>query len=313
MLKDLEQRLKEIDKQIQEVESSQEEADLLYKKQLLSTKQELIDHAWSNMNAFDRVYLARHPKRQGTLTYVKALFRDIFEVQGDRLFREDGSIYCAIATFREQPVTVIAQRKGRTLEENLTCNFGMPNPEGYRKVQRVVAQAEKFNRPIITFIDTPGAYPGLEAEQRGQGEAIARCLAQFSGLTVPVIAIITGEGGSGGALAIGVANRVIMLENAIYSILSPEGFATILWKDGSRAAEAAEKMKLSAKELREFGVADYLVSEGVGGVMKNERYVLRQLDKILRFELNKYKKMSGSSIQRERYTKYRNMGNVLRG
>ena len=176
----------------------------------------------------EKVKIARDPGRPGTADFISALFTDFFEQRGDRQCREDGSILGGIARFHGRPVTVIGHRKGKNLEENLKCNFGMPGPEGYRKAQRLMRQAEKFGRPIITFVDTPGAYPGKEAEERGQGEAIAQCLALMSSLTVPVISIITGEGGSGGALALAVANRVLMLEHAVYSVLSPEGFASIL-------------------------------------------------------------------------------------
>ena len=192
----------------------------------------------SKLTPAQRVALARHPERPGTADFIKHLFTDFFEQRGDRLCAEDGSILGGVALFHGKPVTVIGHRKGRSLEENLSLHFGMPSPEGYRKAQRLMLQAEKFRRPVITFIDTPGAYPGLEAEARGQAEAIARTLALSSRLTVPIVSVVTGEGGSGGALALGVGNRVLMLENAVYSVLSPEGFAAILWKDASRSDEA---------------------------------------------------------------------------
>ena len=195
-----------------------------------------------------RVALARHQGRPGTADFIAALITDFFEQRGDRLCGDDGSILGGVGLFHGKPVTVIGHRKGKTLEEHMAYNFGMPSPEGYRKAQRLLRQAEKFHRPVITFIDTSGAYPGLEAEARGQGEAIAQTLALMSALTVPVISVVTGEGGSGGALALGVGNRVLMLENAVYSVLSPEGFASILWKDASRSAEACEVMKLTAAE-----------------------------------------------------------------
>ena len=190
--------------------------------------------------AAERVALARHPQRPNITDYIDGLFTDFFEQRGDRACREDPAILGGIALFHGRPVTVIGTRKGKTLEENLRCNFGMPGPEGYRKALRLMKQAEKFRRPIFTFIDTAGAYPGLEAEEHGQGEAIARNLFEMSRLTVPVIAVVTGEGNSGGALALAVADRVLMLENAVYAILSPEGFASILWKAAQRSGEAAE-------------------------------------------------------------------------
>ena len=204
--------------------------------------------------AAERVALARHPQRPNITDYIDGLFTDFFEQCGDRACREDPAILGGIALFHGRPVTVIGTRKGKTLEENLRCNFGMPGPEGYRKALRLMKQAEKFRRPIFTFIDTAGAYPGLEAEEHGQGEAIARNLFEMSRLTVPVIAVVTGEGNSGGALALAVADRVLMLENAVYAILSPEGFASILWKDAQRSGEAAELMKLTAPELKKLGV-----------------------------------------------------------
>lgn len=312
MIKELENRINEIDSRLHDLGEPISRADELYRDQLLKTKQELMESSWENLSASDRVYLARHPRRQNAKVYINALFSDFFELHGDRLYAEDRSILCGIARFKDIPVTVIAQIKGKSLEENLVYNFGMPNPEAYRKVQRVIMQAEKFNRPIITFIDTPGAYPGLEAERRGQGEAIAKTIAMFSSLSVPVISIVVGEGGSGGALAIGVANKLIMLENAIYSILSPEGFATILWKDSSRADEAAAKMMLCAEDLKKFEVADYIVAEGIGGVMENEIKVLNSIDRILNYELHRYKKLSGIAISKERYEKYRKIGNIIK-
>ena len=204
----------------------------------------------ADYTAAQRVALARHAGRPGTADYIAALFTDFFEQKGDRRCREDPSILGGIARYRGLPVTVLGHRKGRDRAENLKVNFGMPGPEGYRKAQRLMRQAEKFGRPVITFVDTPGAYPGPEAEARGQGEAIASTLALMSGLRVPVLTVVTGEGGSGGALALAVANRVLMLENAVYSVLSPEGFAAILWKDAARSSEAAEAMKLTARDLK---------------------------------------------------------------
>ena len=217
------------------------------------------------LTAAQRVAIARHPQRPNITDYIQALFTDFFEQKGDRLCGEDAAILGGVALYHGRPVTVIGTRKGKTLEENLKCNFGMPNPEGYRKALRLMRQAEKFRRPILTFIDTSGAYPGLEAEAHGQGEAIARNLYEMSRLTVPVIALITGEGNSGGALALGVANRVLMLENSVYAILSPEGFASILWKDSAGHEEACELMKLTAPDLLELGVIDGIIPEPEGG------------------------------------------------
>ena len=213
------------------------------------------------MDAWDRVEIARNPKRKTSLDYIEKIFDEFIELHGDRQFKDDKAIVCGLAKIGKQNFTVIAEQKGRTTKENIERNFGMPNPESYRKGIRFMKQAEKFHRPVITFIDTKGAYPGIGAEERGQGEAIASSMLQMASLTVPTISIIIGEGSSGGALALGLGNKVIMLENAIYSILSPEGYASILWKDSSRAKEAAEKMKLTAKDLKELKVIDKIINE----------------------------------------------------
>ena len=223
------------------------------------------------------------------------------------LGKEDGSIMGGIALFHGTPVTIAGHKKGNNLEENLTCNFGMPGPEGYRKALRLMKQAERFGRPVITFIDTPGAYPGLEAEQYGQSQAIAENLAIMSTLKVPVIAIVTGEGSSGGALAIGVANSVLMLENAIYSILSPEGFASILWKDSTKKEQASEYMRLTAQDLLELGVIDRIVKEPKGGAHRNPGKLYDVLDLMLTRELISYEGKSGNELQKHRYKKFRLM------
>lgn len=262
----------------------------------------------NELTAAQRVALARHPERPGTAEFIEHLFTDFFEQRGDRLCAEDGSILGGIALFHGKPVTVIGHRKGRSLEQNLAFHFGMPSPEGYRKAQRLMLQAEKFHRPIITFIDTPGAYPGLEAEARGQGEAIARNLYEMSRLTVPVIALITGEGNSGGALALGVANRVLMLENSVYAILSPEGFASILWKDSARHEEACELMKLTAPDLLELGVIDGIIPEPEGGAHLAPAAHMRQVDRALSRCLAELSKESGAALAAGRYQKFRRMG-----
>ena len=258
--------------------------------------------------AAERVALARHPQRPNITDYIDGLFTDFFEQRGDRARREDPAILGGIALFHGRPVTVIGTRKGKTLEENLRCNFGMPGPEGYRKALRLMKQAEKFRRPIFTFIDTAGAYPGLEAEEHGQGEAIARNLFEMSRLTVPVIAVVTGEGNSGGALALAVADRVLMLENAVYAILSPEGFASILWKDAQRSGEAAELMKLTAPELKKLGVIDGIVREPEGGAQTNHGEMLRSMDRVLLRELTPLLKESGTALAEQRCRKFRAMG-----
>ena len=261
------------------------------------------------LTAAQRVAIARHPQRPNITDYIQALFTDFFEQKGDRLCGEDAAILGGVALYHGRPVTVIGTRKGKTLEENLKCNFGMPNPEGYRKALRLMRQAEKFRRPILTFIDTSGAYPGLEAEAHGQGEAIARNLYEMSRLTVPVIALITGEGNSGGALALGVANRVLMLENAVYSVLSPEGFASILWKDAGRADEAAGVMKLTAADLLRLGVADQVIPEPEGGAHNDPKAVFAAVDRALTRHLGQL--LREKDLSAHRYQKFRAMGAVL--
>ena len=261
----------------------------------------------ADLSAADRVYLARHPKRPHIDDFIEHLFTDFFEQKGDHLYDEDASIYGGIARYKGMPVTVLGHREGRTMEENIRFNFGMPRPEGYRKALRLMEQAEKFGRPIITFIDTPGAYPGMEAEEHGQGEAIARNLAAMSSLHVPVIAVVTGEGNSGGALAISVANQILMLENAVYSVLSPEGFASILWKDAGRHEEACEVMKLTARDLREAGVADHLIPEPLGGAQTDPERLYASLDIVLEKSLNDLLKLSPEEVRKQRQEKYRNI------
>ena len=256
----------------------------------------------------EKVYLARHIERPHIDDFIEGLFTDFFEQKGDHLFDEDKSIYGGIARFHGIPVTVLGHRKGHTIEDNLEYNFGMPCPEGYRKALRLMNQAEKFGRPIITFIDTPGAYPGLEAEEHGQGEAIAVNLAKMSQFHVPVISVVTGEGNSGGALAIGVANRILMLENAVYSILSPEGFASILWKNSDRHKEACKLMKLTAADLLEAQVADEVIKEPVGGAQRDYKTVMENLDEALFRHLKELKAMSPAQIKADRQLKYRKIG-----
>ena len=256
----------------------------------------------------DRVFLARHQGRPRIDEYIDVLFTDFFEQRGDRYCSDDTSIYGGIARYKDVPVTVIGHRKGSTLDENMRYRFGMPEPDGYRKALRLMRQAEKFGRPVITFIDTPGAYPGKEAEERGQGEAIARNLAEMSSLSVPVIAVVTGEGSSGGALALGVANRILMLENAVYSVLSPEGFASILWKDASRSGEACEIMKLTAQDLYQDGIVDEVIPEPLGGAQRDHKQLFAALDTALERQLTQLCKLNGKALAEQRYKKYRQIG-----
>ncbi len=256
----------------------------------------------------ERLGLARDVHRPHIYEYIDALFTNFIELHGDRCFRDDRSIVGGVAHFHGVPVMVIGHRKGAEVSENIECNFGMPDPEGYRKVQRLVKLADRLHWPVITFVDTPGAYPGVEAEQRGQGEAIARCLFDFANLTVPVISVVVGEGGSGGALALAEANAVIMLENAVYSVLSPEGFATILWKDRSRASEACKVMKITADDLKAYGIVEEVIAEGPGGVQHNRSVVFGQLDIVLTLYLARFEDMDGKELRERRYNRFRAFG-----
>ena len=256
------------------------------------------------ISAWEKVEIARNPKRKTSLEYIEKIFDEFIELHGDRNFKDDKAIICGLAKIDNTPFTIIAEQKGRTTKENIERNFGMPNPESYRKAIRFMEQAEKFNRPVITFIDTKGAYPGIGAEERGQGEAIASSMLKMAGLKVPIISIVIGEGSSGGALAIGVANKVFMLENAIYSILSPEGYASILWKDASKAEEAAEKMKLTAKDLYDLKVIDKIIDEPED----NFDILIQNLKNEIVETVGELKKLSKDDIVEDRYRKFRNMG-----
>lgn len=301
-LQQAEDRIRQLDRELADTEDNDR------RRELLQEKSRLLSEAYGNISAYDRVYLARKPARPGVRDYINRIFTDFFEQHGDRLMHDDPAIIGGIASLEGLPVTVIGHRKGKTLEENLKFNFGMPNPEGYRKALRLMKQAEKFRRPIITFIDTPGAYPGLESEMHGQGEAIARNLMEMGSLTVPIIAIVIGEGGSGGALALSVADRIWMLENSVYSILSPEGFASILWKDASRAREAAELMKLTAYDLYNRGIVDRLFGEPAGGLDESSRSIYERMKNALITELGVLTKLSGRALVEQRYKKYRRIG-----
>ncbi|MGN0992025.1 MAG: acetyl-CoA carboxylase carboxyltransferase subunit alpha [Candidatus Ventricola sp.] len=274
----------------------------------LAARREALLHQLSDLTPEQKVLMARYPRRPKIGQYVDALFTDFFEQRGDRQCREDRSILGGIALFHGRPVTVLGHRKGGNIEENLACNFGMPGPEGYRKALRLMKQAEKFGRPVITFIDTPGAYPGMEAEERGQGEAIARNLAEMSRLRVPVISIVTGEGSSGGALALGLADRILMLENAYYSVVTPEGCASILWKDPKKRDEACMALKLTAQDLLGFGVIDGIIPEAVGGAQRDTQALFARLDREIAQVLDALEGKDADTLVRERYAKYRRIG-----
>jgi acetyl-CoA carboxylase carboxyl transferase subunit alpha len=263
------------------------------------------NHAWQ------RVQLARHAKRPHSLDYIQRLFTDFQEIHGDRRFGDDPAIVCGMGMFEGQPVMVAAQQKGRDTKQKLYRNFGMPKPEGYRKALRVMQLAAKFRRPILTFLDTPGAYPGIDAEERGQAEAIAFNLREMSRLGVPVIVTCIGEGGSGGALALGVGNRVLMLENAVYSVISPESCAAIIWRDSSKAALAAQALRLTAQDLLGFGLVDEIIPEPPEGAQADPEQAAAFVRDVLRRHLAELSGLSANELIEQRYAKFRAMGSFF--
>jgi acetyl-CoA carboxylase carboxyl transferase subunit alpha len=301
-LLELENRIAELRASEEPLEARDEIAKL---EERLARQQQRV---YSGLTAWQRAQIARHPKRPHTLDLVSLLLEDWVELHGDRVFGDDKAIVGGLATFDGEPVVLIGHQKGRDTRENIARNFGMPHPEGYRKALRLMQLAGKFGKPIITFIDTPGAYPGLGAEERGQAEAIARNLREMAGLPTPVICVVTGEGGSGGALAIGVGNRVLMLEYAIYSVISPEGCAAILWGDAAKAPEAAELMRVTAPDLLKLGVIDAIVPEPVGGAHRNWEATAASLRAALRDQLWQLKSKSEAELIEERHEKFRRIG-----
>jgi acetyl-CoA carboxylase carboxyl transferase subunit alpha len=263
---------------------------------------------YENMKPWDRVQIARHPNRPTTLDYISILFKDFFECHGDRTYGDDEAIVGGVTMYRGLPVTVIGHQRGKDTKENIRRNFGMPHPEGYRKALRLMYQAEKFRRPIICFIDTKGAYPGKAAEERGQSEAIAKNLFEMASLKVPIICIVIGEGGSGGALALGVGNHIHMLENSTYSVISPEGAAAILWKDASLAKQAAETMKITAPDLKGLGIVDEIIPEVKGGAHRDVKQQAEEIDQILHRSLLELTKLSEEELINHRYNKFKAIG-----
>jgi acetyl-CoA carboxylase carboxyl transferase subunit alpha len=263
---------------------------------------------YASLTAWQRTQVARHAKRPHTRDLCKLLFDDFIELHGDRLFGDDPAIVGGLARFERWSVVVIGHQKGRDTREKLARNFGMPHPEGYRKALRLMELAEKFSKPVLTFVDTPGAYPGIGAEERGQAEAIARNLRAMAALRTPILSVVTGEGGSGGALAIGMGNRVLMLEHAVYSVISPEGCAAILWGDAAKAPEAAELMRITAADLHRLGVVDRIVSEPIGGAHRDWDTTAAQLREVLREELEYVERIGPDELVRSRHEKFRRIG-----
>ena len=275
----------------------------------LRTKLAQTEHdLYQNLTPWQRTQLARHPQRPSTLDYISELTRGFLEFHGDRAFADDRAIVGGFARFNDRTVMIIGHQKGKTLKERMQRNFGMPNPEGYRKALRLMRMAEKFNRPIMTFIDTPGAYPGIGAEERGQAEAIARNLLVMSRLSVPIVSIVIGEGGSGGALALGVSDRVLMLEHSVYSVISPEGCAAILWKNAAAAPDAAAAMKITAQDLKKLGIIDEIVPEPAGGAHADPAAAAELLAPYIDRALKDLLKLKPAQLVEERYRKFRRMG-----
>ena len=265
---------------------------------------------FADLTPMQKVMISRHPNRPYTLDYVERLFTDWIELHGDRRFAEDASVVSGLARLRGRSVVIVGHQKGRGTKENMVRNFGMPKPEGYRKAIRMYELAERFGLPVITFIDTAGAYPGVEAEERGQSEAIGAALAAMARINVPIISVIIGEGGSGGALALGVANRVLVLEFSYYSVISPEGCAGILWKDKSRAADAAEQLKMTAPDLLRLGVVDAIVDEPAGGAHRDHDEAAKRLGSALHETLRALDRLSPAELVEDRYQRFRKLGAV---
>ena len=310
---DFEKPLVELEQKIRELrEYSTEKVDFSGEIRKLEKKAEkLREEIFSNLSRWQRTQLARHVNRPFTLDLIQYIFTDWFEVHGDRNFRDDPAIVCGFARLDGEPCCVIGHQKGRDTKEKVHRNFGMPNPEGYRKALRVMQMADQFGLPIFTFVDTPGAFPGIGAEERGQAEAIARNLREMAALKVPVIVTITGEGGSGGALGIAVGNRVLMMEYSVYAVISPEGCAAILWSDGTKGPLAAEALKLTAQDIAELGcVIDEVIPEPIGGAHTDPRKAAENVKKVLKKHFNELKKLSPEDILEQRYQKFRAMSRV---
>jgi len=311
---DFERPIIELEKKIEELKkfTSSEKIDVTKEIAKLSNKLEKIKkETYGNLTPWQKVQIARHPKRPYTLDYVRMIMTDFVEIHGDRHFADDKALICGFARVDNNKVVVIGHQKGKDTKENLMRNFGCAHPEGYRKAMRVMRMAEKFKLPIVSFIDTPGAYPGIGAEERGQAEAIAYNLREMSGVQVPILVFILGEGGSGGALGIGIGNKICILENAYYSVISPEGCAAILWKERSKAADASYVLKLTGPDLIQFGIVDEIIKEPIGGAHRDPEFAAKNIKVSIVKYLEELKGMSSEKIVEERYKKFRKMGVIL--
>ena len=310
-VQDFEKPLVELERQIAHLRRLAQERDLEVDKEIgpLERKlEELRREIYRDLTPMQRVQVARHPKRPYTLDYIESVFNDFVELKGDRLFRDDPAIVGGWARLGKRPVMVIGHQKGRDTKENLKRNFGMPHPEGYRKALRLMRMAARFHAPIVTLIDTPGAYPGLGAEERGQAEAIAHNLEIMAGLETPIVAVIAGEGGSGGALALALADRVLILENAVYSVISPEGCAAILWNDASQKERAAQALKLTAADLLGLGLVDEVIAEPAGGAHSDPDGMAQTLGEVLSRHVEELAKINPKKLIKSRANKYMEMG-----
>ena len=305
---EFEKSIKEIDLKILELESEGSSDDNSELLSLKTNRKTILKEIYSNLTRWQRVQLARHPQRPLSLDYINYMAPDFIELHGDRYYGDDKAIICGIATLDEQKVVIIGQQKGKNTKENLLRNFGMMRPEGYRKALRIMKLAEKFNLPVITLLDTPGAYPGIGAEERGQGEAIARNLLEMSKLEVPIISIVIGEGASGGALGIGVCDRMIMLENTWYSVISPEGCASILWRDAAKAPAAADAMKVMPDDLKKMGICDRIIKEPLGGAHREFGKIAAKVKKVILEEIDSIRKNNTNSFLDSRIERYDKMG-----
>lgn len=314
MALEFEKPLIELDRKIEELKKymATEGVDLSDEvKTLQISREEKFNEIYNNLTPWQRVQIARLTERPTTLDYIQYLFEDFIELHGDRNFRDDPAIIGGVARYKGQPVTVIGHQRGKDTKDNIFRNFGMAHPEGYRKALRLMKQADKFNRPIILFIDTKGAYPGKAAEERGQSESIARNLVEMAGLSVPVISIVIGEGGSGGALGLGICNRLLMLENSTYSVISPEGAAALLWKDSSLAQLAAESMRITGPDLLELNIVDELITEVKGGAHLNIAAQSECIDKAIAKHLNELMQFDKQALKNQRYEKFRYIGSEM--
>jgi len=306
---ELEKPIRELEQQIAELQQYPESMQRDVRLQRLEEKLDGTQReVYANLSRWQTTLVARHPKRPHTLDYIGGLCEDFVELHGDRLFRDDPAIVAGLASFEGRPVAVVGHQKGRNTNEKLYRNFGMPNPEGYRKALRVVRLAEKFGNPVLTFIDTPGAYPGSGAEERGVAESIAMNLREMAGLRTPIVATVIGEGGSGGALAIGVADRVNMLEHAVYSVISPESCSSILWRDAEHVEEAADALRLAAPDLFEMGIIDEIVGEPVGGAHADPAAAVASVGHVLRRQLAELDALDTDTLIDQRYQKFKAMG-----